>query len=62
MDADEGPLNKTAPVWATEPLDAFSLNELDERIALLRSEVVRCETMIASKRSSNAAAEDVFKK
>lgn len=46
-----------------KPLDLtmMSIEELTERIALLKSEITRCEAMIASKQSSRASAESVFK-
>ncbi|ATQ69945.1 MULTISPECIES: DUF1192 family protein [Methylosinus] len=45
-----------------QSLDALSLAEFDERIALLRLEIERLERARAAKAASLAAAEDVFKK
>jgi uncharacterized small protein (DUF1192 family) len=45
-----------------QPLDALSVAEFDERIALLRAEIERLERARAAKAASLAAAEDVFKK
>lgn len=44
-----------------EPLDAISVEELGERIALLREEIVRLETVMKSKQASKAAADAFFK-
>ena len=45
-----------------QPLDALSVAEFDERIALLRAEIERLEQARAAKAASLAAAEDLFKK
>lgn len=42
-------------------LDAYSVSDLEERISLLKSEIARCEMMIAKKGDMRAAAESVFK-
>jgi uncharacterized small protein (DUF1192 family) len=42
-------------------LDALSLDELDERVALLREEIARLEMAKASKQASKAAADLFFK-
>lgn len=42
-------------------LDSLSVEELHERIALLRGEIVRLEAAIESKTASRSAAESVFK-
>jgi uncharacterized small protein (DUF1192 family) len=54
---------KSASVKHTlgETLDAFSLEELDERIALLRGEIDRIEAAMARKRASRDAASTFFK-
>jgi uncharacterized small protein (DUF1192 family) len=44
-----------------ETLDALSVHELDERIALLREEIGRLETAREAKRASLAAASAAFK-
>lgn len=44
-----------------EPLDAISVEELGERIALLREEIARLETVMKSKQASKAAADAFFK-
>ena len=40
----------------------LSVKELQERIALLRDEIVRLETSIANKQASRSAADQFFKK
>ena len=45
-----------------EELGALSLEELDERIALLKGEIARIEEAIKSKRASAAAADTFFKR
>ena len=44
-----------------QPLDTLSVHEFDERIALLREEIVRLETAREAKRASLAAAASAFK-
>ncbi len=45
-----------------EELAALSLDELDERIELLRGEILRIEAAIKSKRASATAADAFFKR
>jgi uncharacterized small protein (DUF1192 family) len=45
-----------------QPLDALSVAELDERIAILRAEIQRLEAAREKKQAANAAAEAFFKK
>jgi uncharacterized small protein (DUF1192 family) len=44
-----------------EPLDAMSVNELDERIELLRKEIVRLEEARAVREATRKAADAFFK-
>jgi uncharacterized small protein (DUF1192 family) len=44
-----------------QPLDALSVHELAERIALLKSEIVRLEEMLDRKEASRKAADAFFK-
>jgi uncharacterized small protein (DUF1192 family) len=44
-----------------EPLDALSVDELTERIALLREEILRLEAARERKSASRAAADAFFK-
>jgi len=45
-----------------EDLGLLSLEELASRIAALKAEIARIESVIAEKRSSRSAAETVFKR
>lgn len=44
-----------------EPLESISVEELDERIALLQQEIARLEAALKSKQASKSAAESFFK-
>lgn len=44
-----------------EDLSSHSIDELEERIGLLKGEIERIEALISSKKGSMAAAESVFK-
>jgi uncharacterized small protein (DUF1192 family) len=43
-------------------LDTLSIGELEERIALLKGEIARLEAAIAARRTTHAAAADIFKR
>ncbi len=43
------------------PIDTMSVAELEERIGLLRGEIVRLEQAIAARQKTRAAADSVFK-
>jgi uncharacterized small protein (DUF1192 family) len=45
-----------------QPLDALSVDELSERIELLRAEIVRLEAARESKSASRAVADAFFRK
>jgi uncharacterized small protein (DUF1192 family) len=45
-----------------QDLSLLSVNELTERVALLRDEIARIETNMASKQASKSAADLFFKK
>lgn len=45
-----------------QPLDTLSLADLDERIALLRAEIVRIEAARAAKQAAQGAADAFFKR
>lgn len=47
---------------AREDLDLLSLAELDERIAVLKQEIVRTETKLDFARDHKASAEALFRK
>jgi uncharacterized small protein (DUF1192 family) len=42
-------------------LDAMSVEELNERIALLRAEIVRLEQALAARQTTRAAADSLFR-
>lgn len=44
-----------------QPLDRLSVEELTERVALLREEIARLEAARAAKQASRAAADAFFK-
>ena len=64
MDLGDLPKKKDTPVEAieAEKLDGLSLDELRERIKILKREIERVESELAAKGASMSAAEDVFKK
>ena len=43
-----------------EDLELFAVSDLEERIEILRAEIVRSEAQIARKRSSLSAADALF--
>ena len=60
MDWDE-PKSKPAKGFAVgEDLSKLSVVELDERVALLKAEIIRIETTITAKKRTTAAAAAVF--
>ena len=44
-----------------QPLDALSVHELDERIEMLKAEILRLEEMRTRKEASRQAADAFFK-
>ena len=61
-DEDAKPIKVPVTHRLGEPLDTLSVDDLDERIALLKAEIVRLEAAMASKRASRDAADAVFKR
>ncbi len=59
---DELPLKRTPAHEIGQNLASLSIEELLERIALLRDEIVRLEAAVAGKRSSRTAADQFFKR
>ena len=59
---EELPKKKRAAHEIGEDLAKLSLEELAERIALLRAEIDRLQAAIAEKRASAQAAESFFKR
>ena len=55
------PPRKKATHEVGQTLDALSVDELDERIALLKEEIARLETARGAKQASRAAADSFFK-
>ncbi len=58
---DPAPRKKPASHEVGQVLDALSVNELEERIALLRGEIERLEAAKKAKEASKAAADSFFK-
>ena len=44
-----------------QDLSLLSVEELDQRIALMRTEITRLETAVTMKRATRAAADRIFK-
>ena len=61
FDDEERPKKKIAHEIGQD-LTLLSVAELNERIALMREEIVRLEADIAKKQSSRSAADQFFKK
>ncbi len=65
MDDDENLprlINDPLSALVKQDLDPFSVDELEERINLLKSEIDRCEQKKSFAVSHRASAEDLFKK
>ena len=65
MDDDDNlPRNANDPLvlLVKQDLDPFSVDELDQRISLLKSEINRCEAKKQFAVSHRASAENLFKK
>lgn len=62
MDLDELAPRRPAPVpLGQEDLSRFSIEDLDERIAMLEAEIKRCEAAKAAKQATKASANSFFK-
>ena len=61
VDPDELPKKKTTHEMG-QKLDLLSVDELAERVAILKEEIARLETEISRKRASKSAADTFFKK
>jgi hypothetical protein len=55
------PPKKPATHEIGQPLDTLSVDELDERVALLKAEIIRLEEAKVAKQASKLAADAVFK-
>jgi uncharacterized small protein (DUF1192 family) len=65
MEVDDNlPLRGNDPLTSLirQDLDPLSISELDERIALLRAEIARCESKITHSSSHRSIADSLFKK
>jgi uncharacterized small protein (DUF1192 family) len=65
MEVDDNlPLRGNDPLTnlIRQDLDPLSISELDERIAVLRAEIERCEGKIAHSSSHRSIADQLFKK
>jgi uncharacterized small protein (DUF1192 family) len=65
MDSDENlPLRRDNPLtmMVREDLDPLSVDELKERIAMLKAEIARCEGKIAFATRHRSAADQLFRK
>jgi uncharacterized small protein (DUF1192 family) len=60
-DEDDRPKKKVAHEIGQD-LALLSVEELDNRIALLNAEIARLQTALAGKRASRSAADQFFKK
>jgi len=56
------PPKSAPPVTVGEPLGAFSIAELEARIAALTQEIARVEVELRAKRAHEAAAAALFKR
>ena len=61
IEEDDRPKKKIAHEIGQE-LALLSVEELNDRIALLNDEIARLQTALASKRASRSAADQFFKK
>ncbi len=59
---DDDAIRPVRGIAVGESLSGLSMEDLEDRIAALRSEVERTERELASKRAGRAAAEAVFGK
>lgn len=58
---EELPKKKPASHEIGQDLSSVSISELDERIAILKAEIVRLEDERAKKDKAKSAAADIFK-
>jgi uncharacterized small protein (DUF1192 family) len=61
IDEDDRPKKKVTHELGQE-LALLSVGELAERVALLKDEIARLETAMASKQASKSAADQFFRK
>jgi uncharacterized small protein (DUF1192 family) len=58
---DDKPLRKTRTHEVGMAIDSMSVDELNERIALLRGEIARLEAAVESRQDSRQQADSIFK-
>ena len=58
---DDRPLKSSRQVVLGQPLDDFSVEELQQLIEALKAEINRVEADIINKRSTKSAADSLFK-
>ena len=56
------PVASQKPIKIGEDLYGISVIELEERIAILKEEIIRCENELGKKQNEMSAAHDIFKK
>jgi uncharacterized small protein (DUF1192 family) len=58
---DDEPVKKTRTHEVGMLIDTMSVEELEERIGMLKAEIVRLEQAIDARKSTRAAADSLFK-
>jgi uncharacterized small protein (DUF1192 family) len=58
---DDEPVKKPVGHEVGMPIDRLSIDELNERIAMLEDEIARLRTAIAERQKTKAAADSIFK-
>ncbi|RYE85082.1 MAG: DUF1192 domain-containing protein [Hyphomicrobiales bacterium] len=58
---DDEPVKKAKAHEVGMPIETMSVEELGERIEMLRAEIVRLEDAIAARQKTKAAADSLFK-
>ncbi|HAK99160.1 MAG TPA: DUF1192 domain-containing protein [Rhodobiaceae bacterium] len=61
MDEEIVPKSDTLSALVTEDLELLGLEELEERISVLKTEIERVKAVLESKKGSRAEAEALFK-
>ncbi len=56
------PRKKMAEIVPGQDLSAMSAHELEERIAVMETEIARCREAIAARLATKSAADAVFRK
>ena len=61
MDEEIVPKSDTLSALVTEDLELLGLEELEERISVIKTEIERVKAVLESKKGSRADAEALFK-